>query len=341
MASLNPDKLDKLDLGWMDHAALIAVLLCVGVGVYHGTQSLARLHGPMNYILPLVVAIVAGGMVFAIWHWLLRYVPVMKPPFNLVGIAFGLLVTVVSVFTIAIFLVSALIGDRAIRDHLAHGLNEYEDALDRAHANLRLEEELITKLNESRAAAEGLAEGEASRGGCGPRCRSLRGALEGFTTAAALGRENQKDGEEIYRKTQEALARARERINGNLSPQEASSIFNNAKTAVTLAVTELENLSITQLSFNVGAISIGTEGRYEIERLTEGVRETAEAIADSREAVNVPNFTVINQYEAVTRDIGKYLLLWVFAVLLEVFPLLLLVAKVITVWSRGWPTEQA
>ncbi len=333
MKTVKLSDLPSMQLPWMTHGVLIVVAISVGVGVYHGVQVNAALHGPMAYIIPVSVALVAASMIFALWHMLLKHGPVMKGWLPLGAIALGAVVSLGAIYTTATFLVSAIVGESAVRDYMTNVLAEYETALNDAYRNFQSETAIMVKLNESATAAQALVQREAGRGGCGPRCKELQEAAQDFERVRRAGRDSQVAGKKLVDAVQKDISEARGQLTEARNSAEQERLFSVIRGRVTSAISELEANSITDMAFNVGVISLDTQGSYAIDQYTQGIRDAVEGVQATRSFVTLPTYITRSPYEAVTTDIGKYGLIWTFAVVLELFPLLLLVAKTLFVYG--------
>ncbi len=87
-------------------------------------------------------------------------------------------------------------------------------------------------------------------------------------------------------------------------------------------------------------VSADTSGAYQIGELTQGIRETADEVGSERSTVAIPTYVTLTPYEAVTGDVGKYGLIWTFAVVLELFPLLILIGTSMFVLSDRMTSRQ-
>jgi hypothetical protein len=314
-------ELPSLEIHWLAHFALIAVALSVGVGVYHGVHVNATLHGPMAIIIPAAVAGVASVMIFALWHKLIRHGPMLSSWLPLGAIAIGALVALGAIYTTATFFVSAVVGESAVRNHMVNTLSEYETALNGAYTNFKSEEAILTKMNESSAQARAMVSAEAANGGCGPVCESLQRQATQFDSARRQGIQSQAEGDRVMEDAQIVIGDARAALAESMTAADQERLFANVQSTITGAIAELESNSVTNLSFNVGSVS----NTGDMGNLTNGVRDVADRVGMERRDVTMPTYVTLTPYEAVTQDVGKYGLIWTFAVVIELFPLLFLI----------------
>lgn len=246
----------KTHLDWLDGFTPLALgVLAVGSGIYTylGVTGLIEKTGPLSFFAAVAYSVAVSVGIFVFWSYMLRLFPAMTRAGARLGLIAAMLAGSAAIVAMSSWLnAAALAGSAAVERHLATTVQEYQGALERAHANAVAGQALSRDIARARESFEDLSEqeraGELSGvGGVGAVYRLLRQKSDELRALEAQIAVQEPAIEQAFERGNEILSRMRALI-AEQGPVELRSVA-FAEQSVRLAgvIAKLRQLNVAPL----------------------------------------------------------------------------------------------
>lgn len=176
-------------VGWLDGlsgAALGVLATASGIYTYLGVSSLLDDNGALSVFAALAYSTAVSVGIFVFWSYLMRLVPAVRTAAARLGLLVATVLGSLAIVAMSSWLnAAALAGAAAVEQHLAETVQEYQAALERAHANDIAAQSLGRDVARVRQGLADLSEQEAT------------GDLSGFAGRGAVFRLLRQKSEEL------------------------------------------------------------------------------------------------------------------------------------------------
>ncbi|MFC0200454.1 hypothetical protein [Paracoccus rhizosphaerae] len=167
-------------LDWLDSftsTALGVLSAASGIYTYLGVRTLLDDPGLWTTFAALAYSIAVSVGIFVFWSYLLRLLPAVRSAASRVGLMLTMALGSVAIVAMSSWLnAAALAGGAAVETHMATTVQNYQSALERAHANAVAGQSLSRDVARVRQSFQDLSEQEAG------------GTLSGFSGRGAVFR---------------------------------------------------------------------------------------------------------------------------------------------------------
>ncbi|WP_265499518.1 hypothetical protein [Paracoccus beibuensis] len=167
-------------LDWLDtftSTALGVLSAASGIYTYLGVRTLLDDPGLWTTFAALAYSIAVSVGIFVFWSYLLRLLPAVRSAASRVGLMLTMVLGSVAIVAMSSWLnAAALAGGAAVETHMATTVQNYQSALERAHANAVAGQSLSRDVARVRQSFQDLSEQEAG------------GTLSGFSGRGAVFR---------------------------------------------------------------------------------------------------------------------------------------------------------
>ncbi len=176
-------------LDWLDtftSTALGVLAAASGIYTYLGVRTLLDDPGIWTTFAALSYSIAVSVGIFVFWSYMLRLLPAVRTAASRVGLLLTMALGCVAIVAMSSWLnAAALAGGAAVETHMATTVQQYQAALERAHANSVAGQSLSRDVARVRQSFEDLSEQEAG------------GTLSGFSGRGAVFRVLTQKGAEL------------------------------------------------------------------------------------------------------------------------------------------------
>lgn len=125
-------------LAWLDSftgVALGVLAAASGIYTYLGVRSLLDDTGAWTTFAALSYSLAVSVGIFVFWSYMMRLLPAMRSATSRLGLLLSMALGSVAIIAMSSWLnAAALAGAAAVEQHLAHTVQDYQTALERAHA---------------------------------------------------------------------------------------------------------------------------------------------------------------------------------------------------------------
>ncbi|MEL7465810.1 MAG: hypothetical protein AAFN79_17200 [Pseudomonadota bacterium] len=337
-------------LAWLDTftpLGLAVLAAASGVYTYLGVSGLLEKTGALSFFAAVAYSVAVSVGIFIFWSYLLRLFPAMTRASSRIGLLGAMALGSAAIVAMSSWLnAAALAGSAAVEQHLARTVQEYQEALERAHSNAISAQALARDVARARENFENLSEQEAAGtlsgvGGQGAVYRLLLQKAAELTALEAQIAAQDRPIREAFEEGNETLSGMRELIAAQ-GPVEARSIA-FAELSVRLAgdIASLRQLSVAPLVARASEDLRASVVLPELDGRTAGVRDAqsatissvlealdrrAETLSDAaREVLRLPppqetTYTPISTADAVIRYAGNFMPSWAGAIAIDLLP---------------------
>ncbi|MDH2325917.1 hypothetical protein QCN27_03445 [Cereibacter sp. SYSU M97828] len=176
-------------LDWLDtftSTALGVLAAASGIYTYLGVRTLLDDPGIWTTFAALSYSIAVSVGIFVFWSYMLRLLPAVRTAASRIGLMLTMALGCVAIVAMSSWLnAAALAGGAAVETHMATTVQQYQAALERAHANSVAGQSLSRDVARVRQSFEDLSEQEAG------------GTLSGFSGRGAVFRVLTQKGSEL------------------------------------------------------------------------------------------------------------------------------------------------
>lgn len=176
-------------LDWLDtftSTALGVLAAASGIYTYLGVRTLLDDPGIWTTFAALSYSIAVSVGIFVFWSYMLRLLPAVRTAASRVGLMLTMALGCVAIIAMSSWLnAAALAGGAAVETHMAATVQDYQAALERAHANAVAGQSLSRDVARVRQSFDDLSEQEAG------------GTLSGFSGRGAVFRVLTQKGSEL------------------------------------------------------------------------------------------------------------------------------------------------
>lgn len=176
-------------LDWLDtftSTALGVLAAASGIYTYLGVRTLLDDPGIWTTFAALSYSIAVSVGIFVFWSYMLRLLPAVRTAASRVGLMLTMALGCVAIIAMSSWLnAAALAGGAAVETHMAATVQDYQAALERAHANAVAGQSLSRDVARVRQSFDDLSEQEAG------------GTLSGFSGHGAVFRVLTQKGSEL------------------------------------------------------------------------------------------------------------------------------------------------
>lgn len=176
-------------LDWLDtftSTALGVLAAASGIYTYLGVRTLLDEPGIWTTFAALSYSIAVSVGIFVFWSYMLRLLPAVRTAASRVGLMLTMALGCVAIIAMSSWLnAAALAGGAAVETHMAATVQDYQAALERAHANAVAGQSLSRDVVRVRQSFDDLSEQEAG------------GTLSGFSGRGAVFRVLTRKGSEL------------------------------------------------------------------------------------------------------------------------------------------------
>ncbi|GGF72724.1 hypothetical protein GCM10011402_26590 [Paracoccus acridae] len=176
-------------LDWLDtftSTALGVLAAASGIYTYLGVRTLLDDPGIWTTFAALSYSIAVSVGIFVFWSYMLRLLPAVRTAASRVGLMLTMALGCVAIIAMSSWLnAAALAGGAAVETHMAATVQDYQAALERAHANAVAGQSLSRDVARVRQSFADLSEQEAG------------GTLSGFSGRGAVFRVLTQKGSEL------------------------------------------------------------------------------------------------------------------------------------------------
>ncbi|WP_136684270.1 hypothetical protein [Falsirhodobacter xinxiangensis] len=176
-------------LDWLDtftSSALGVLAAASGIYTYLGVRTLLDDPGIWTTFAALSYSIAVSVGIFVFWSYMLRLLPAVRTAASRMGLLLTMALGCVAIVAMSSWLnAAALAGGAAVETHMATTVQQYQAALERAHANSVAGQSLSRDVARVRQSFEDLSEQEAG------------GTLSGFSGRGAVFRVLTQKGSEL------------------------------------------------------------------------------------------------------------------------------------------------
>ena len=155
-------------LGWLDSftsAALGVLAVASGIYTYLGVRGLLDDDGALSLFAALAYSAAVSTGIFVFWSYLLRLLPAMRTGATRLWLVLAMVLGSGAIVAMSSWLnAAALAGSAAVEQHLARTVQDYQGALERAHAVALQGQALGLDVGRTRQGFEDLSEQEAGGG---------------------------------------------------------------------------------------------------------------------------------------------------------------------------------
>jgi len=167
-------------LTWLDAftpAALGVLAVASGIYTYLGVSSLLDDAGALSFFAAVAYSVAVSVAIFVFWSYLMRLLPAVRTASARVGLLMSMALGSLAIVAMSSWLnAAALAGAAAVEQHLARTVQDYQEALERAHFNALSAQALGQDVARVRQSFQDLSEQEAT------------GDLSGFAGRGAVFR---------------------------------------------------------------------------------------------------------------------------------------------------------
>ncbi|WP_374299943.1 hypothetical protein [Paracoccus sp. (in: a-proteobacteria)] len=176
-------------LDWLDtftSTALGVLAAASGIYTYLGVRTLLDDPGVWTTFAALSYSIAVSVGIFVFWSYMLRLLPAVRTATSRIGLMLTMALGCVAIIAMSSWLnAAALAGGAAVETHMATTVQQYQAALERAHANAVAGQSLSRDVARVRQSFGDLSEQEAG------------GTLSGFSGRGAVFRVLTQKGSEL------------------------------------------------------------------------------------------------------------------------------------------------
>lgn len=347
-------------LGWLDSftgAALGVLAVASGIYTYLGVSTLLDDTGVLSTFAAMAYSVAVSVGIFVFWSYLLRLLPAVRTLGARLGLLASMLLGSVAIVAMSSWLnAAALAGAAAVEQHLARTVQDYQAALERAHATALSAQALERDVARTRRSFEDLSQQEAD------------GSLSGLAGRGAVFRVLRQKSEELRALEEQiaaltaaveqafaegnAILKAMRALTVEQGPVEARSV-EFAEQAVRLAgvITTLRQLSVAPLVARAASDLAASVVLPELDGRTAASRSEQASTIDSvlavlaqraetlraaaEEVIALPpapdtTYTPISAADAVILYARNFLPSWAGAIAIDLLPAVLVFILAIT-----------
>ncbi|WP_099827626.1 hypothetical protein [Oceaniglobus indicus] len=347
-------------LGWLETfsgTALGVLAVASGIYTYLGVSSLLDDDGALSIFAALAYSIAVSVGIFVFWSYLMRLLPAVRTAAARLGLFFSMALGSLAIIAMSSWLnAAALAGAAAVEQHLAHTVQDYQAALERANTITVSAQGLNRDVARVRQSFEDLSQQEATGdlsgvAGRGAVFRVLRQKSEELTGLETQIAAQEPLVAEAFAVGNEILSRMRA-LTVEPGPVEARSV-DFSEEAVRLAgiITQLRQLSVAplvaraaqdlsasvvlpRLDGSTAAIQAGQQATIDSVLTLLGQRaDTLRAAAENVMQMEPPAetaYTPISSADAVIRYAGNFIPSWAGAIAIDLLPAVLVLILMIT-----------
>lgn len=176
-------------LDWLDSftsTALGVLSAASGIYTYLGVRTLLQEPGLWTTFAALAYSIAVSVGIFVFWSYMLRLLPAVRGATSRIGLMLTMALGSLAIIAMSSWLnAAALAGSAAMETHMATTVQQYQTALERAHANAVAGQSLTRDVSRVRQSFQDLSEQEEG------------GVLSGFSGRGAVFRVLTQKGTEL------------------------------------------------------------------------------------------------------------------------------------------------
>ncbi|WP_255356675.1 hypothetical protein [Thioclava sp. SK-1] len=347
-------------LRWLDSftgAALGVLAAASGIYTYLGVRSLLDDTGAWTTFAAVSYALAVSVGIFVFWSYMMRLLPAMRTAASRLGLLLSMALGSLAIVAMSSWLnAAALAGAAAVEQHLAHTVQSYQTALERAHAKTIAGQALGRDVARVRDTFESLSEQEATGDLSGLAGRGAVFRVLTQKSAELEGLEAQIAGQD--RAVDEAFSTG----NAILSRMRALSVepgavegrsvrFSEEAVRLSAIIAELRQLNVAPLVMRAAADLRDSAVLPDLDASTGAGRSAQQStiasvmalLADrattleaaTQEVATLPDvqdieYTALSAADAVIRYAGNFVPSWAGAIAIDLLPAVLVFILMVT-----------
>jgi hypothetical protein len=144
-------------------AALGVLAVASGIYTYLGVSSLLDDTGALSFFAAVAYSVAVSVGIFVFWSYLMKLLPAVRTAASRIGLLLSMALGSLAIIAMSSWLnAAALAGAAAVEQHLATTVQDYQQALERAHFNAVTAQALQQDVARVRQSFEDLSEQEAT-----------------------------------------------------------------------------------------------------------------------------------------------------------------------------------
>jgi hypothetical protein len=336
--------------------ALGILAVASGIYTYLGVSSLLVDEGALTFIAAVAYSVAVSVAIFVFWSFLIRLLPAMRTAASRIGLLLSMALGSLAIVAMSSWLnAAALAGTAAVEQHLAHTVQDYQAALEQAHATAIAGQSLALDVGRARQSFEDLSAQEATGGLSGTEGRGavFRVLTQKADELAALEAQIVAQGplvETAFAEGNDILSRMRALAVATGSVDDRSVQFSEESVRLAGLIAQLRQLSVAplvdraardlpasvvlpELDGRTADIRLNQESTIQsVLSLLDQRAETLSQAADAVLAMPAPaetTYAPISTADAVIRYAGDFVPSWAGAIAIDLLPAVLVLIMMV------------
>jgi hypothetical protein len=336
--------------------ALGILAVASGIYTYLGVSSLLVDEGALTFIAAVAYSVAVSVAIFVFWSFLIRLLPAMRTAASRIGLLLSMALGSLAIVAMSSWLnAAALAGTAAVEQHLAHTVQDYQAALEQAHATAIAGQSLALDVGRARQSFEDLSAQEATGGLSGTEGRGavFRVLTQKADELAALEAQIVAQGplvETAFAEGNDILSRMRALAVATGSVDDRSVQFSEESVRLAGLIAQLRQLSVAplvdraardlpasvvlpELDGRTADIRLSQESTIQsVLSLLDQRAETLSQAADAVLAMPAPaetTYAPISTADAVIRYAGDFVPSWAGAIAIDLLPAVLVLIMMV------------